>query len=144
MAPSPQAPFNVSVARRSLKFYLAVFFIFAPMMMLSVTSSAEGHSTAAILTWFILSGGIAVAWAAAFVHNVKLLLVVIPCQLGLIVLFAGRMLPMSIPRLVLTPQPLGRPLGAPGDADRQRNVLTEARTFLETATEGGSILNLDW
>ena len=58
--------------------------------------------------------------------------------------FAGRMLPMSIPRLVLTPQPLGRPLGAPGDGDRQRFVLNEAKTLLETATEGPAVLNLDW
>ena len=58
--------------------------------------------------------------------------------------FAPRMLPMRLPRLVLTPQPLGRPLGAPGDADRQRMVLAEAKAFFETASEGGSVLTLDW
>ncbi len=58
--------------------------------------------------------------------------------------FAGRMIPMSIPRLVLTPQPLGRPLGAPGDAARQRFVLEEAKTFLEAATEGASVHRLEW
>ncbi|MEM9464594.1 MAG: hypothetical protein AAGA90_04445 [Actinomycetota bacterium] len=58
--------------------------------------------------------------------------------------FAGRMIPMSIPRLVLTPQPLGRPLGPPGDAERQRVVLEEARAFLEAATEGASVRRLEW
>ncbi|MEM9654697.1 MAG: hypothetical protein AAGA65_21585 [Actinomycetota bacterium] len=58
-------------------------------------------------------------------------------------IFAGRMVPMSIPRLVLTRQPLGRPLGPPGDAHGQRRVLAEAKRFLETATEGRSVLQLD-
>ncbi|MEM9203600.1 MAG: hypothetical protein AAGC53_18315 [Actinomycetota bacterium] len=58
--------------------------------------------------------------------------------------FAGRMTPMSIPRLLLTPQPLGRPLGAPGDIERQRFVLNEAKTLLETATSGATVRRLDW
>ena len=58
--------------------------------------------------------------------------------------FAGRVVPMSVPRLVLTPQPLGRPLGAPGDRNRQRFILGEAKRLLETATEGASVLRLSW
>jgi len=58
--------------------------------------------------------------------------------------YAPRIVPMNVSRLVLTPQPLGRPLGAPGDTERQRMVLNEAKTLLETATEGGSVLTLDW
>ncbi|MEM7322677.1 MAG: hypothetical protein AAF531_06305 [Actinomycetota bacterium] len=58
--------------------------------------------------------------------------------------FAGRLSPMGIPRLVLTQQPLGRPLGPPADSGRQRRTLDEARRFFEAATEGRSVLTLDW
>lgn len=56
--------------------------------------------------------------------------------------FRRRLLAMSLPRLVLTPHPMGRVLGAPGDAERQRTVLSAALELLETASEGGALLEL--
>lgn len=40
---------------------------------------------------------------------------------------------MSVPRALITPHPLGRPLGAPGDADRQRAVVERALSLLESS-----------
>lgn len=39
---------------------------------------------------------------------------------------------MSLPRSVITPHPMGRPLGAPGDGERQLHVV---RTALELLAE---------
>lgn len=50
--------------------------------------------------------------------------------------FLPRLEPMKIPRLVLTNHPMGRPLGAPGDRERQRAVIVAALNLLETATRG--------
>ena len=41
---------------------------------------------------------------------------------------------MSVPRAVITQHPLGRPLGAPHDVDRQRAVIEQALSLLD-ATE---------
>ena len=56
--------------------------------------------------------------------------------------FLPRLEPMKIPRLVLTSHPMGRPLGAPGDRERQRDVMITAFKLLETATQGNSIVEL--
>ncbi len=37
---------------------------------------------------------------------------------------------MSVPRALITQHPLGRPLGAPGDAERQRAVVERALGLL--------------
>ncbi len=42
---------------------------------------------------------------------------------------------MSLPRVLLTPFPMGRPLGAAGDSDRQTEVLTTAFDLLDRASE---------
>ena len=47
---------------------------------------------------------------------------------------------MKLPRTVITRHIVGRPLGAPGDLERQRSVLRMALGLLETATENGAIL----
>jgi hypothetical protein len=49
---------------------------------------------------------------------------------------------MSLPRLVLTPHPMGRVLSAPGDTAQQRTILLVALELLQTATEGGTVLEL--
>jgi hypothetical protein len=46
---------------------------------------------------------------------------------------------MALPRVLVTRHPVGRPLGAPGDAERQRNVLLAALELLESAPANGSI-----
>jgi hypothetical protein len=57
--------------------------------------------------------------------------------------FRPRMEPMTLPRLVLTPYPMGRPLGAPGDIEGQRTTLLAALDLLANATEAGTIVELD-
>ncbi len=54
--------------------------------------------------------------------------------------FRPRMEPMNLPRLLLTPHLMGRPLGLAGDAETQRAVLQAAFDLLETATAGGTIV----
>ncbi len=56
--------------------------------------------------------------------------------------FRRRLLAMSLPRLVFTPHPMGRVLGAPGDAARQRVVILAALELLQSATQGGTVLEL--
>jgi hypothetical protein len=43
--------------------------------------------------------------------------------------FRDRLKAMRLPRTVITPHPMGRPLGAPGDADRGRMVIGELCTL---------------
>lgn len=50
--------------------------------------------------------------------------------------------PMGMARVVTTPFPLGRPLGAPGAAAVQRRVLVEAFDLVDTAT-GPTVRSLD-
>ncbi len=57
--------------------------------------------------------------------------------------FLPRLEPMKIPRLVTTHHPMGRPLGAPGDRERQRSVIVAALRLLETTTQGGTVLELN-
>lgn len=57
--------------------------------------------------------------------------------------FRPRMEPMTLPRLVLTPYPMGRPLGAPHDVTGQRTTLLAALDLLASATEAGTIVELD-
>ncbi|WP_420641656.1 hypothetical protein [Candidatus Leptofilum sp.] len=47
--------------------------------------------------------------------------------------FAGRLEPMQVPRLLLTPFLMGRPLGQPNDDETQRDVLRTGLRLLETA-----------
>jgi hypothetical protein len=56
--------------------------------------------------------------------------------------FRGRLEAMGAPRLLLTPHPMGRPLGSPGDGARQRQVLLAALELLENAKQGRTIVML--
>ena len=58
--------------------------------------------------------------------------------------FERRLRALALPRLVLTPFPLGRVLGLPEDAQAQRRTLTAALKLLESAEGGGSEVELDW
>jgi hypothetical protein len=40
---------------------------------------------------------------------------------------------MGVPRALITPNPLGRPLGAPHDGERQRDVVEAALALFEVA-----------
>ena len=49
---------------------------------------------------------------------------------------------MTLPRVVTTPYPMGRPLGAPGDHQSQREIILSALDLLESAKQVGTILDL--
>ncbi len=49
---------------------------------------------------------------------------------------------MKLPRVVITQHIMGRPLGAPGDVERQRAVLEAALGLLNSAEKGGTVLRL--
>jgi hypothetical protein len=57
-------------------------------------------------------------------------------------IFRDRLEAMSLPRLVLTPHLMGRPLGMPGDIARQRLTLLAACDLLESASQGKSVVEL--
>ena len=52
--------------------------------------------------------------------------------------FKSRMLPMSIPRLVLTPELMGKTLGRPYDRATQLAYLRMGLEMLENALEGNT------
>ncbi len=56
--------------------------------------------------------------------------------------FEARLRAMALARVVLTPHLMGRPLGAPGDSERQRATLRAALDLLERATEAGTIVRM--
>lgn len=56
--------------------------------------------------------------------------------------FKPRLIAMNVPRLVLTPFPMGRPIGAPGDADGQRRTLLAALELMETAPSAPALVEL--
>jgi hypothetical protein len=56
--------------------------------------------------------------------------------------FLPMMAPMKIPRLLLTHHPMGRPLGMPGDAVRQCEVIVQALSLLEKQSPNGLIIEM--
>lgn len=56
--------------------------------------------------------------------------------------FRDRLAAMSLPRLVVAPHLMGRPLGAPGDRTRHREILLAAFGLLENAQEGKTIIDM--
>ncbi len=49
---------------------------------------------------------------------------------------------MNLPRTLITPFPMGRTLGAPGDVETQRRVIKTALELLENAQGPGAILDI--
>ncbi len=49
---------------------------------------------------------------------------------------------MRLPRTLVTPHPMGRPLGPPGDAARHAEVVVAALDLAESATAAGSMVHL--
>ena len=50
---------------------------------------------------------------------------------------------MALPRTLITPNPMGRPLGAPGDVERQSDTLEAAFDLLDRADEPGTIAEFE-
>jgi len=64
----------------------------------------------------------------------------IPTIVIAIATFAERLEPMQVPRLLLTPFLMGRPLGAPHDGERQLDVLRMGLDLLETAVSAPTVV----
>jgi hypothetical protein len=57
-------------------------------------------------------------------------------------MYEERLRAMNLPRTVITQYPLGRPLGAPGNARIQREILMAALDMLQNAQAPGGVLVL--
>jgi hypothetical protein len=57
--------------------------------------------------------------------------------------FKGRTAAMSPARILLTPHPMGRPLSAPFDVQKQRDVLKAELELLDTAVAGGTFVDYE-
>lgn len=66
----------------------------------------------------------------------------IPTVVVMVRAFAHVVERMKLPRTVLTRHPMGRPMGAVGDAGRQRFVLDAALELAGSATAGGTVIDL--
>ncbi len=66
----------------------------------------------------------------------------IPTVIIAVKAFESRMRMMSLPRVLLVPEVMGRPMGAPHDSARHSYILSQALDLLETATANASIQHL--
>ena len=64
----------------------------------------------------------------------------IPSVIIMSSVFKDRTATMNPARILLTPHPMGRPLSAPFDVEKQRAVLKAGIDLLETAAEGGTVV----
>jgi hypothetical protein len=55
--------------------------------------------------------------------------------------FRERLRAMNLPRTLITPFPMGRTLGAPGDVDTQMRLIKAALNLLETAQSAGEMVD---
>lgn len=55
--------------------------------------------------------------------------------------FRDRLAAMRVPRAVITPHPMGRTLGAPGDHETQKKVILAALDLLVNATGPGTFVD---
>ncbi|MEX2356182.1 MAG: hypothetical protein WD535_04015 [Thermaerobacterales bacterium] len=56
--------------------------------------------------------------------------------------FAERLKAMTLPRVLLTPHLMGRPMGPPGHAARQHETLAAAFELLEQAEHPGTVVRM--
>ena len=77
---------------------------------------------------------VSVGHLARLLEEAKIATVIIAVQA-----FRPRMEPMQLPRVLFTPYPKGRPVGAPGDVDSQRAVVEMALGLLSQARGGGTM-----
>jgi hypothetical protein len=66
----------------------------------------------------------------------------IPTVLIAVRAFQARLEMMTLPRVVITPNLMGRPLGPAGDRSRQRQTLEAALDLLGRAQKAGTIVGL--
>ena len=65
----------------------------------------------------------------------------IPTVIVAVKAFKTRMQMMTLPRTLLTPHLMGRPIGKPGDIATQRKVIQTALNLLHTAEQSGTIID---
>ena len=65
----------------------------------------------------------------------------VPTVTVMVKAFQHRAEQMKLPRTLLTRFPMGRPLGAVHDRERQADVVTKALELLVTATEAGTVVD---
>jgi hypothetical protein len=63
----------------------------------------------------------------------------IPTVVIMVKAFEHRTMALGIPRTLIVKHPMGRPLGAAGDVDRQHEVLGAALDLAASATENGTV-----
>ncbi len=56
--------------------------------------------------------------------------------------FRDQLASMMLPRVVITPHLMGRPLGAPGDIYMQRSYIMTALELLDKAERAGTIIDI--
>ncbi len=66
----------------------------------------------------------------------------IPTVVAGVQAFRQRMAAMTLPRLVVTPHLMGRPLGAPNDHQRHLEVVRTALALLESAAQGNAVVEM--
>ena len=54
--------------------------------------------------------------------------------------FAPTLIRMKVPRALVTPHPMGRPLGRPGDHKKHLRVLSAALDLFDSATNPGDVV----
>jgi hypothetical protein len=57
--------------------------------------------------------------------------------------FKETLVTMSLPRVLITRFPMGRPVGFPGNSSQHQRVIKEALNLLAEATESKTILTFD-
>jgi len=57
--------------------------------------------------------------------------------------FKEKLISMSLPRVLITPFPKGRPIGYPGNRRQHLRVIKEALNLLINATESKTVLTID-
>ncbi|MGM0397233.1 MAG: hypothetical protein ACQEP4_09305 [Bacillota bacterium] len=67
----------------------------------------------------------------------------IPTVIIAVEAFGEQLISMSPPRLLLTPFPMGRPIGRPGNSKQHKTVIKESLKLLESASGCNSVKRLD-
>ena len=67
----------------------------------------------------------------------------IPTVIIAVKAFQTRMEMMTLPRVLLTPHPMGRPIGPPENHEIQQKILRTALELLENANKVGTIQHLE-
>lgn len=57
--------------------------------------------------------------------------------------FEHTLVALGVPRMLITPHPMGRTIGPAGDLNRQRDVVVAALELLANATEPGTLIRMD-